>query len=220
MLPTHVVVGLAVAAPLAVLAPELAPVALWGVLAGSVLPDLDMYVGHRRTLHYPTGYTAAAVVAAFAAVLLVVSAPGTVAGVPAAAGPVVAVAFLFVGAALHCRMDRYGGGLELRPWEATSDRAVYDHVRGRWRAPKRWIRYDGAPEDLLLAAAVGVPLVGVLGDPFRWAVAAALVVGVTYALLRRRLAAVAPTVVDYATGHLSDGVAGPVEPFVPERYRE
>jgi hypothetical protein len=199
MLPTHALTGLAIAAPLVALAPEFAPVALAGALAGSVLPDLDLYVGHRRTLHYPVGYGLAAVATGLLAFVLATPA-------------LVAAAFLFAGAALHCQMDRYGGGLELRPWENGSDRAVYDHVRGRWRRPKRWVRYDGAPEDVLLAVGLGAPLLVALDGPFRWATAVALAIGVTYGLLRRRLAALAPIV----AGH----VPASVEHHVPDRYRE
>lgn len=199
MLPTHALVGLALAAPLVALAPEHAHAALAGAFAGSILPDLDLYTGHRRRLHYPTGYTAALMPAAVAAVHL-------------RTGPLVALAFLLAGAALHCRMDRYGGGLELRPWEGTSDRAVYDHVRGRWRAPRRWIRYDGAPEDVLLAGLVGLPVVVVLDVPFRGLALGALLVGATYGLLRRRLATIAPQVLAHAPD--------PLATYAPDRYRE
>lgn len=197
MLPTHVVVGVALAAPLLVVAPELAPAALLGALVGSVLPDLDLYAGHRQSLHYPTGYPIAA---------------GLVALPTLGMGSAVAVgaAFLLVSAAVHCRMDRYGGGLELRPWEGTSERAVYDHVQGRWRAPKRWIRYDGAPEDLLLVLVVGSPLLVVLDGPFQLTIAAALVVAVTYTALRRWLADLAPAVFS--------NVPKVAEPHVPDRY--
>lgn len=199
MLPTHALVGLAIAAPLVAFAPDLAPAALVGAFVGSLAPDFDLYAGHRRTLHYPTIYAIAAV-------------PITIAAALVAAPWLVAAAFLFVGAALHCRMDRYGGGLELRPWEGTSDRAVYDHVRRRWRAPKRWIRYDGAPEDLLLAAFAGVPLWMILDGPFRWLVGASLVVGGLYALLRRQLANAAPVVFD--------AVPESVDDYVPSRYKQ
>lgn len=70
MLPTHAVVGLALATPLAVLAPEFAMVALTDGLLGGILPDLDLYVGHRRSLHYPTGYTLAAIVMGIGAAVL------------------------------------------------------------------------------------------------------------------------------------------------------
>jgi hypothetical protein len=198
MLPTHAVVGLALAAPLAVSRPELGLFALLGGLLGSLIPDLDLYAGHRRTLHYPTGYTIAAAIAV--AVAFALTMPTTV-----------GLAFLLVGAAVHCRMDRYGGGLELRPWEGVSERAVYDHVRGEWRTPKRWIEYDGSPRDVVLALLVGVPLFVVLPAPFRWVVLGALVTGCAYGLLRRRLAAIAPAVFD----------AGPevAAAYVPDRYR-
>ncbi|MFA9427204.1 metal-dependent hydrolase [Natronorubrum sp. A-ect3] len=198
MLPTHAVIGLAVAAPLVVFYPDLAPAALTGILVGSLGPDLDLYAGHRRTLHYPTGYALLAL--PLAAVAVVVPTTMTV-GVTAA----------IVGAAIHCQLDRFGGGLELRPWEGTSDRAVYDHVRGRWRRPKRWVRYDGSPEDLMLLLSIGLPLLVVLEGPFRAVVAVALVVGVVYVGLRRRLATVAPVVF----GHVPDRL----EEYVPERYR-
>ncbi len=198
MLPTHAVIGLAIAAPLVVLRPEIAPVALAGALVGSILPDLDLYAGHRRTLHYPTGFA----LVALPAVGLAVAVSTTV---------TVGIAAIVAGAAVHCRLDRYGGGLELRPWEGTSDRAVYDHVRGRWRRPKRWIRYDGAAEDLLLLVSLGVPLLVALDDPFRIVVAVALAVGVVYAGLRRRLATLAPVVFGYTPDRL--------ERHVPERYR-
>jgi len=194
MLPTHAMVGLALATPVSLLAPEVAPAALTGSLAGSVAPDLDLYAGHRRTLHYPTLYALVAFPALVAAVL-----------VPAATSA--AVAAFFVAATVHCRMDRYGGGLELRPWEATSDRAVYDHVRARWRRPKRWIQYDGSPGDLAALSALWV----VLDGPFQLVAGLALAVGGVYALLRRRLASLAPVVVGYAPRRLRR--------YVPDRYR-
>jgi hypothetical protein len=192
-------VGLAIATPLLVISPDHATVALGGALLGSVFPDLDLYAGHRRSLHYPTGYTLAAVPAVGGAILLQTPL-------------LVVLAALLIGAALHCRMDRYGGGLELRPWEGTSERAVYDHARGGWRTPKRWIRYDGAPEDVFLMLLLGVPLVVVLDGPFQWVVVAALLVGCTYGLLRRRLAALAPVVFEK--------VPEPVTEHVPERYQQ
>lgn len=197
MLPTHALVGLALAAPLALYAPEFAPAALLGALVGGILPDLDMYAGHRKTLHYPTGYPVAVAPAALLAVLW--PTPATV-----------ALAFGLLAAATHCRMDVYGGGLELRPWESTSDRAVYDHARGEWLPPRRVIAYDGSPGDLALAALVGIPLFVVLDGAFAVVVAAALVVATVYVALRRFLAELAPTVFGR--------VPKPLSEYVPERY--
>src|SRR6056297_2311909 len=142
---THAAMGVALAAPLAVVAPELAPAAALAGFAGGVFPDFDLLGGqHRRTLHFPTYYGAAALAASAAALL----APG-----PAT----VAAAFFLLSAAVHCIADAAGGGLELRPWEATDDRAVYVHPAGRWLRARRWVRYDGAPEDLVLAGACSIP---------------------------------------------------------------
>lgn len=198
MLPTHAIVGLALAAPLAVVAPEFTGAVSTAALVGSVLPDLDMYAGHRRTLHYPTAYSLLAV----PAIVLAVWVPTL---------ETLSIAFFLIGAAVHCQMDRFGGGLELRPWEERSERAVYDHVRGRWRRPRRVIRYDGAPEDFALALVFGIPLVVVLPSPFQWIVLFFLGIGGVYALLRRRLAAIAPLVFGYVPDRF--------QRYLPARYR-
>jgi hypothetical protein len=108
-------------------------------------------------------------------------------------------------------MDVYGGGLELRPWEGTSERAVYDHVRGEWRSPRRLVAYDGSPGDLALSVAVGLPLLVVLEGVFAAVVAVGLVVAVAYAVLRRPLANLAPAVFE----RVPDRFAA----YVPERYQ-
>ncbi|MDS0294120.1 hypothetical protein [Halogeometricum luteum] len=175
MAPTHVAAGVALAAPVALLAPEFAPVVVAAAVAGSVFPDLDMVAGeHRRTLHAVEAYALLAVLTAFAAVV-------------APSAPTVAVTTFFVSAALHPLLDLAGGSSEARPWEAATDRGVYLRSRERWVAPKRWARYDGAPEDLALTAVLLVPGVVVFGDAVRGFAAATLAVGVVYALARKRI---------------------------------
>jgi hypothetical protein len=76
-----------------------------------------------------------------------------------------------------------------------SERGVYDHFNGRWIRPRRWVRYDGAPEDLLLTAALAAPAVGY--DPRSQAVVLAfLAVSVVYATLRKRIVDVGERLVD------------------------
>jgi len=191
-------VGLAIATPLVILVPDLAPAALAGGLLGGIFPDLDLYSGHRKTLHYPTVYLLAALIAVGLTVLVPIT---------MTAG----LAFFLLGATAHCQMDRFGGGLELRPWEGTSERAVYDHVRGQWRRPKRWIPYDGSPHDLLLLSTVSVPLFVMLDGPFRLLVGVALLVGIVYVGLRQWLASIAPVVFSYVPGWLAA--------YVPDRYQ-
>ncbi|NHN61176.1 metal-dependent hydrolase [Halorussus sp. JP-T4] len=173
MATTHALFGMALGAVALVVAPEYATVAVAAGGIGGLFPDLDLAGDHRKDLHFPVCYSLAAV----AALALAAVAPTAV---------TVAVAVFLASAALHSAGDALGGGLELRPWEATSEEAVYDHFNGRWIAPRRWIRYDGAPEDLLAAAAFAAP--GVLyAEPLQQAVLALLGVSTVYALLRKRL---------------------------------
>ena len=198
MATTHALVGVLLASVTTAVAPELTPVALASAVGGSVFPDFDLYAGHRKTLHYPVYYSAFAVPAALAAVAVPVVATA-------------AVAFFLAGAALHSLSDALGGGLELRPWEATSDRAVYDHYRGRWVPPRRWVRYDGAPEDLLLAVAVAAPSFALYGGVVRSLVVAVLAASAGYALLRKPLASLWERLVTV----LPDEVRA----SLPERFR-
>lgn len=182
MATTHALAGLALGAVALTVAPEQAPAVLAAGLLGGAFPDLDLYAGHRKTLHFPTYYPLAAVPAAGVA---------TVIGHPVS----MAAAVFLAAAALHSAMDAFGGGLELRPWEGTSDRAVFDHWRGAWVPPRRWVRYDGAPEDLALAGVVGLPLLATLEGPWPALVAVLLGVSAGYVLLRKPLVRVAEALV-------------------------
>ncbi len=182
MLPTHALGGMLLAIPLSALAPEAAAGVVLAGGVGGALPDLDMYAGHRRALHYPIYYSLAAMLAIGAALL-------------ASGALVAAVAALLAGAAAHSVSDAFGGGLELRPWEGTADRAVYNHYGKRWIAPRRWVRYDGAPEDLLLAGVLAAPLALIAEGSLAWLVGGLLAVAGIYAAVRRRLPAVADALV-------------------------
>jgi hypothetical protein len=181
MATTHALAGLALAALAGLAAPEHAPAAAAAGLAGGLFPDLDLYAGHRRTLHFPVYYAFAALLAAAVASL----APTTA---------TVTLAVFLAAAALHAASDVLGGGLELEPWRATSERAVYSHFHGRWLQPRRLVRYDGAPEDVLAAAVLGVPATLAFDATVQHVVAAALVVSVGYAAVRKHLPRVATTV--------------------------
>ena len=184
MATTHALFGALLGAVASLAAPELAPVTIAAGVAGGLFPDLDLALPgvHRKTLHFPVYYALAAIPAVALASLA-----------PTARS--LAVAVFLAAAAAHAASDALGGGLELRPWEAASDRGVYDHFHGRWIRPRRWIRYDGAPEDLLLAAALAAPGVGY--DPRSQAVVLALLaVSVVYATLRKRLVDVGERLAD------------------------
>lgn len=197
MATTHAFAGAAVAVALARVAPELTPVAVAAALVGGLFPDFDLYAGHRRTLHYPVLYWIPASGATTMAVLW--PEPTTVA----------AAAFV-LSAALHSAMDALGGGLELRPWQGTSERAVYDHYRGCWVRPRRWVRYDGAPEDVLLGGLFAVPVVPAVDGTLGLIVAGAVGVSVTYALVRKWIPSMTEAVFRQ--------VPEPLAAYVPVRF--
>jgi hypothetical protein len=172
---THAAIGLALAAPLLWIAPQYAVHGALAAVAGGFLPDADVVFGvHRRTLHFPVlGWP---VVAGTAAVAVLVPGPWTV-----------AAASLALAATVHASIDVFGAGTELRPWRATEDRAIYVHPLGRWLEARRYVRYDGSPEDLALTIVFALPGI-VLFDGIVQRVAIALVViGGLYALVRKRV---------------------------------
>jgi len=199
MLPTHVLAGMLLAAPLVRVAPELATVGFVAGFLGGIFPDLDLYVGHRKTLHYPVYYSGLGVVL-------------TVAALVAPSVFTVGAALFVLGAALHSVSDMYGGGLELRPWEGNSDRAVYDHHRGRWIAPRSGVRYDGAAEDLMLSVGLSLPLLYLVDGPLQLIVGGTVLVAVVYTVLRRHLAELAALAISLVPAVLT--------PYLPDRYAD
>ena len=178
MLPTHALAGTTLALPLVAVSPTYAAVGALAGFVGGAFPDLDMYASHRKTLHFPVYATVLAVLVALVAMAFTTTAT-------------VAAAFFLMAAALHAVTDVLGCGIELRPWEETSDHAVYDHYHGRWRSPRRLVRYDGSPGDLFLAALLSLPLLFVLDGFLQGLVIVTVVVATVYAVCRRRLAEIA-----------------------------
>ncbi|ELZ34038.1 membrane-bound metal-dependent hydrolase (duf457) [Halogeometricum pallidum JCM 14848] len=187
MATTHALAGVVLAVVVAAVFPESAagttPIPVLAAALGGLFPDFDLYAGHRKTLHFPVYFSALAapalLVAAFAPTTLTLS-----------------VALFLAAAALHSVMDAFGGGLELKPWLGTSERAVYSHYHKRWIPPRRWIRYDGAPEDLLAATLFALPAIYAFDGPIQTGVYVALGVSAVYVLLRKPMVVVAQTTVD------------------------
>lgn len=171
---THAAMGLSGAVLLVPVSPELATVAAIGAMAGGFFPDLDVVFEHRQTLHHPELYPLLAV----GSVGLAIVSPG-----PWTIG----IAAFLASAALHCLVDVLGGGLARRPWIADDERGIYLHSAGRWLPPKRWVRYDGAPEDLLVAVAFSVPPLVAFDGMLQQATLAGIGISVGYVVLRKRL---------------------------------
>lgn len=175
MATTHAAMGVLLATPLFRVAPEFAVPAAFGAMAGGVFPDFDLSVlEHRKTLHYPEHYWPLAA-AAF----------GIAVGVPSAL--TVGAAFFLLSAAVHSVTDALGGGLGARPWANDDQRGVYSHTRCRWIRPRRWIRYDGAPEDLLAVVVLSIPALALYDGLVRLLTVAMLAVSVVYTVVRKRL---------------------------------
>lgn len=174
MATTHVFAALAVVAPVAYAVPELATPLAVGAICGGLAPDLDLALEHRRTFHAPV----LGAIPAFAFVVGAMLVPSALTAALAAGT---------VAAWLHAVCDAFGGGPEMDPWNDRSDRAVYDHARSRWVRPRRWVRYDGAPEDAALAFALAIPGLLVFDGVILAVIAGGLVVSLGYALVRRRI---------------------------------
>jgi len=143
MATTHGLVGAGlVVLALPGLPDEVAAPLVVAAFAGGLLPDLDVVATHRRTLHYPVGFSLLAVLA------------GVVAATTGSTAALVLTAAVG-SAAVHALSDVFGGSPEDEPWNPSREIAVYDHVNRRWYRARRWVRYSGAPEDFLLAAIAG-----------------------------------------------------------------
>jgi hypothetical protein len=174
MATTHVLAGVVIGLAAVAVGPVESGLVVLAAGLGGLAPDLDILGAHRKTLHFPVYGSVAAALAILLAAL-----------VPTL--PTVALTAFLLAAAVHAVSDVFGGGLSLRPWNATSDRGVYEHLRGRWHPPRRVIRYDGAPEDALLAGALAVPSLLALDGVGRWVVVGLVAVSVVYAATRRLL---------------------------------
>ena len=199
MATTHVLAGLVVASAVATVAPEFGPMALVAAAVGGALPDFDLYAGHRKTLHFPVYFPGAAALATPLALLVPTQAT-------------VGLAVFLLAAGLHSAMDALGGGLELKPWHATSQQAVFSHYHGSWIAPRRLVRYDGAPEDLLLAGVLAVPAFVAFGSPVEEGIVAILAVSAVYVVLRKPMVAFGEWLVERlppaVVGRIPDAVVG------------
>jgi hypothetical protein len=201
MATTHALAGVALAVGVSLFVPEAGGLPLLAAGVGGFFPDLDLTGDHRKTLHFPVYYSVAALAAGVVAA--VVTTPLTL-----------SLALFLTAAALHSVMDAAGGGLEPRPWLGQGERAVYNHASGRWIRPRRWIRYDGAPEDLALCGALALPGLLVLDGTAQTAIVGALGISAAYTVLRKPLVALADRVVPRIPQDVFDRLPGRVSSFI------
>jgi len=144
MLPTHILAGGTIGLVLSVLAPEMqSSMIITGMLAG-ILPDLDMFFEHRKTLHRPLQFSLTAI---------------TLFGVYLALNNalLLALSAVFASAGLHTVSEILGQGKTMNPDLKKDDRCVYNHINGSWINPVRLIKV-GSFRDLTLSAIFSAPL--------------------------------------------------------------
>lgn len=143
MTPNHGTAGLLLSLTVTKWYPELAGIVALSALLGGVLPDIDIKLEHRKTLHYPAYYGIVTVIFL---------------GLAAISNSIVVVVglYFFGAAALHCYAD-YFVGIEKPSDETNADGVLYLHPREKWIGPKEIIRYAGSPGDLLVGILLAVP---------------------------------------------------------------
>lgn len=129
-------------------APGQLETAIWAGMIGGLVPDMDMLLDHRRSLHFPV-FGTISMLLFLASVLLLPS-------------EVILVCAAFVtGMVFHSLTDILGEGRVMRHWKDKDHRAAYDHLRKQWITPRRLIK-TGDPEDLFIAAVSAFIIVSVV----------------------------------------------------------
>jgi hypothetical protein len=135
MLPTHITIGFLFSIIFFYLHPDSLPLLIIATLIGSIIPDIDIFIGqHRKTLHFPVGYTGITVILLPLYFLL----------------PTVGIASLIVlvgSASIHSLTDIIGGGLSKTPWKTIDSPTVYSHYHNVWITEKNapmTVKYDGS----------------------------------------------------------------------------
>lgn len=197
MATTHGFMSLAVAVVTLPVADEYVspPLLLAVAFVGGVAPDLDVIATHRKTLHYPF------VLPLCTLVLLV--------GFSLTSSSGLLLAAVAIGAAaLHSVSDVFAGGVEAEPWKRTSEEAVYNHLLSRWHRPRRYVRYAGAPEDVLLGASFAAVALGsgVTSPTVDRLLLGVLALTGLFALSRKRLGGLSRRVVGVVPDELRRGL--------------
>ncbi|MFQ3307977.1 MAG: hypothetical protein ACI977_000192 [Candidatus Nanohaloarchaea archaeon] len=173
MATTHGLIGVLTALPLYFISPELFMAGVTGAFAGGIFPDLDLYHGHRKMLHYPLYYNFAWM--AILPVLLIYPVPNTA-----------AVFFFLLSAGVHCYSDRFGGPKDSRPWKNDSGEAVYSHYHSKWLRPEKIIPYDGSKEDFVVLLLASIPTIYLIRGNLRLITILLVIMSGLYTLFRRK----------------------------------
>ena len=144
MLPTHIVMGGFIGLVLSLIDPSKASLYIYiGMFAG-IIPDFDIFLEHRKTLHRPLEYLMVFTALVFSYALFQLNS-------------VLALAALFGSMSIHCIFELFGQGKTMNPDLKTDDRGVYNHLAQNWLKPKRIVKV-GSMKDLLILTVFSIPL--------------------------------------------------------------
>ena len=169
MLSTHLLIGGVLGLWPLFFMPEFLTVSVLAGIVMSAFPDLDLFHHHRRSLHRPFQYL---ILTAAAAVALILN-------------PYLYTVVLFsslAGMTAHSLCEILSSGMTMRPEEEPDDRAVYDHIRDRWIAPRRYILF-GESKDLILTVIAGTILLNVFSGFMKLVLSGVIVFGIIHFLV-------------------------------------
>jgi hypothetical protein len=147
MLPTHIVTGGFIGLVLSILDPSNSSLFIYlGMLAG-ILPDLDMFIEHRKTFHRPLQYFTGFII-------LLLSYLGL------QSSYLLAFSVILGSMSIHCIFEIFGQGKTMNPDLKEDERCEYNHITGNWIKPRRKVKV-GSGKDLILTIAFSAPLVTV-----------------------------------------------------------
>ena len=144
MITTHILVGGCLGLLSTFLSPGHVTTAILAGMVGGMVPDLDIFMEHRKTLHRPIQFTVLSILL----LMLVMVQPSEL---------TVVLAFTVSSMLLHSVFDIFSNGKTMRPEIETDDRAVYNHVKSEWIEPRRWV-LDASRPDLIITLSAATAL--------------------------------------------------------------
>jgi len=186
MLTTHILIGGAFGSLVALFIPPYVFPAVVAGMVGGLLPDIDTFLHHRKTMHWPVIGTISVAIA----LPLFLSYPS----------PLTASLFFFLGGfSLHAWSDVLSAGDELRPWQEKDDRAAYNHLKQEWITARRLV-HDGSLFDFLLSIGAAATIY-LLTDGLLSSLLIALVsISLIYSTVRKKFVKHAPDHINSYSG--------------------
>ena len=144
MLPTHVLIGGLSALSISALVSQ---PQTWLIIVGmtaAILPDLDIFIEHRKTLHRPKEYIIG--LGLFSSIFFLNGSSLSL-----------YLTVFFLGLISHIILDLLAYGKTMNPDLKEDGRCMYDHLSSKWIKPLK-IAKPGSKKDLILGTIASIPL--------------------------------------------------------------